>query len=62
MKLSVRKLIADIIDESDDEDLIIELSELSSRIKKGLSDDCSLGELQLILGDRYQNYIKEKMN
>lgn len=62
MKVSVRKLIADIIDESDDENLIIELSELSSSIKKGLSDDCSLDELQLILGDRYQNYIKEKMN
>ena len=62
MKVSVRKLIADIIDDSDDEDLIIELSELSSRIKKGLSDDRSLDELQLILGDRYQNYIKEKMN
>ena len=62
MKVSARKLIADIIDDSDDEDLIIELSELSSRIKKGLSDDRSLDELQLILGDRYQNYIKEKMN
>lgn len=62
MKVSVRKLIADIIDDSDDEDLIIELSELSSRIKKGLSDDFSLDELQLILGDRYQNYIREKMN